>query len=41
MDKFLFLKHEEEAWVDKTALGIFDFLFLFQYMALNISCSQN
>ena len=39
IDRFLVLKHEEEAY--KTVLGIFDFLFRFQNMALNISCSQN
>ena len=38
---FIF-KHEEEAWVYKTVLGIFDFFFFrFQDMARNISCSLN
>ena len=41
MDKFIILKHEEEAWVDKTVLGIFEFLFHFQDKVLNISCLQN
>ena len=41
IDKFFFLKREEEAWVYKTVLGSFEFLFRFQKMNLNSSCLQN
>ena len=37
----LFLKHEEKAWVYKTVLGIFEVLFRFQDMALNVPFLQN
>ena len=35
IDTFLFLKREEEAWVYKTVLASFEYLFRFQDVALN------
>ena len=34
IDKFLFLKREEEAWIYKTMLAVFEVLFHFQEIAL-------
>ena len=41
IDKFLFSKREEKAWVYKTVLGIFELLFRFQDKALHSECLKS